>query len=108
MGGFYVDINNQYRDIHWACRDCIVRPMCTEKCDRLSLLHWLCENCSKDIASECDDPCDKVIRSKRLEYINHMYGGVLMSEIIKHQRETSFARLLRIPEKTTWSVFKQS
>jgi len=111
MGGFYVDKYNQYREIHWACRRCVVRPICNERCDKLSLIHWLCEDCKKDIADQCNDACDRVISAQRFEFIQHIYGDVMENAMIKHLEETSFVRVLRKPEKTSWwpeSAFKQS
>lgn len=99
MGGFYQDINSQYRVIHWACRDCIVRPMCIERCDRLLLQHWLCEDCEKDIAGECDDPCDKVERSKLFERMSYIYGDKLRNIMTEQMEQTSIFSLLRIPSK---------
>ena len=99
MGGFYVDKYNRHREIHWACRDCIVRPICTEECDKLLLQHWLCEDCTKDIAGECDEPCDKVKRSQMIELFNYYYGDRMRDLMIKHIEQTSIFGLFRKPDK---------
>ena len=101
MGGFYVDKFNQHREIHWACKRCIVRPMCNEQCYKTFLEHWICENCevmqSQDRYTCPKDSCKDLERMKLYESFSYFYGDIVLEVMTIHMEETSIFRLLKRP-----------
>jgi len=87
-----------YKYIHWACKDCIVRPMCKENCHRTRFKHYLCEPCSA--SNDCNSyPCKEVKKMQMYERVFNAYGDIMFEEFEKHLKRTSIFRLMKIPKK---------
>jgi hypothetical protein len=81
---------DMYGEIHWACSDCLVRPACTQRCERTNYKHQLCEPCEKDCCSKY--PCKEVLTAKMYETIWENYGD----QMLKYYAESSlFSRLMK-------------
>jgi hypothetical protein len=77
--------------IHWACVECLVRPMCNERCNRTYYKHYLCEPCN-----ECDGfPCKEVKKLQMYETIFRAYGDQIFECTNKYFEERSIFKLLK-------------
>ena len=75
-----------YRQIHWACVECLVRPMCNKRCHKSYHKHQLCEGCN-----ECNGyPCEKVQKVKMFEMVWESYGD----QVLKYYEESTLYKLL--------------
>lgn len=89
----YSDIYHHCTVIHWACKECLVRAMCNERCGRTYLQHYLCEHCEGCLTF----PCKKVKTSQMYETISRTYGDQMLKAYDKYLEETSIFRLLKRP-----------
>ena len=81
--------------MHWACKKCLVRPICNENCHRTKYKHYYCEPCDNAC---CSYPCPKVKKQLMYERVFEVYGDQMMEAWNKYMRETSlFGRLIRRP-----------
>ncbi len=101
---YYTEDYN-YGMMHWACVECLVRPMCDERCNRTYYRHYLCEPCDNGCASF---PCKEVEKVQMYELIFRVYGHQMMEAWNKQIGETSIFRLMKLPEKSfdKWWITK--
>lgn len=93
-----------HKKIHWACVECLVRPMCNKRCNRTNYKHYLCERCN-----ECNEfPCKEVEKLQMYERLLSTYGHQMMEVWDKHLKETSIFRLINLSRTSfdNWWVQK--
>ena len=71
-----------YKDqMHWACKQCIVRPMCKEEgCYMTEMFHYRCLDCKKN--KTCKKKCDSVERIELLDRV-FSYHGTKIKEALQ-------------------------
>jgi hypothetical protein len=87
--------------MHWACVECLVRPMCSERCDRTYYKHYLCEKCN-----DCNRyPCDEVKKLQMYERLWMVYGDKIIQA---WNDQPSIFSFLKPPKKSfnNWWVTK--
>lgn len=69
------------KQMHWACAQCIVRPMCKEKsCYMTKMFHYFCLDCKKN--KTCKKKCESVERSELFERVERSYGPIMKEALI--------------------------
>lgn len=90
---YYYTTRFNWQEIHWACIECLVRPMCNERCSRTYYKHYLCEPCN-----DCEGyPCKLVEKAQMYECIQIAYGDKLFKYYDEHLKQTSIFRFLKRP-----------
>ena len=74
--------------LHWACEQCIVKPMCASfDCYMTDLMHCECLDCDKN--EKCKEKCETVKRLILFENIEYTYGPVLREYLKQQIKEQS-------------------
>jgi hypothetical protein len=97
--------NRGWGSMHWACVECLVRPMCAQRCDKTYLKHWKCENCDGRGCMDKGFPCKTVERYQMYETVEKAYGHLLPQMIKQLNESSTIARLSRfvIANKSTFN-----
>ena len=82
--------------IHWSCVECLVRPMCRERCHKTYLDHWKCEGCDKRQCMVTGFPCKTVEKYLMWERVQRAYGDQMLAHMKKHIEQTSIFSLFKI------------
>ena len=88
--------------MHWACVDCLVRAMCSQRCDRTYYKHYLCENCPGCLTY----PCNKIKKLQIYERVWLAYGDKFIQA---WKDQPSLFDLIKQPKKpfTKWWYRKE-
>lgn len=78
-----VEVGWGYKDqMHWACAQCIVRPMCKEEgCFMTKLFHYYCLTCKKN--KTCKKKCESVERTELFDRVFRSSYGPLLKESLR-------------------------
>ena len=77
--------------MHWACVECLVRPMCNERCNRTYYKHYLCEPCNGCV----NFPCKEVKKLQMYETVFRAYGDQILEAYDIYFKETSIFKFLK-------------
>ena len=84
-------VQYMYGIIHWACTDCLVRPACSQLCNRTKYKHPLCEKCDNGCANF---PCKRVLTAQMYEMVWENYKDQIL---VYFNETTLFSKLIKRP-----------
>ena len=92
-----------YPKPHWACKECLVRPMCQDdECPMTRYLHKLCTTCKCKHRCPMKNDCEKIKEWKVWRMIERTWGPEIVKHFIDRIKETSpFYRLMTMPKEKT-------
>jgi hypothetical protein len=85
-----------FSEMHWSCKECLVRPMCNERCSKTYLKHYKCDGCDGRSCFTKGFPCETVKKYMMFEQIQKSYGPKIVELCKKNIDQTSIFGLLRI------------
>jgi hypothetical protein len=98
--------NEGWGEMHWACLECLVRPMCKERCDKTYLAHWSCEGCDGRGCLNSGFPCKTTERYIMFERVQERFGEQIVELVRKNLEETSVIhQLIKLMKKREKSCF---